>query len=91
MLEKNAIDSSSLKAKTIESTGVEMCPQQKSPCVRNCHNLHGDMQKHTHVQERQRIHRAHTLTPVHKYRRLFSTQESRQESETLKSTISRGV
>lgn len=56
MLEKNAIDSSSLKAKTIDSTGVEMCPQQKSPCVRNCHNLYGDTQKHTHVQERQHIH-----------------------------------
>lgn len=45
---KHAIDSSSLKAKTIDSIKVETCPQQKSPCMRNCNSLYWDSQKHTH-------------------------------------------
>lgn len=37
---KNAIDSPSLKAPTIDLSEEEMCPQQKSPCVRNFYHTH---------------------------------------------------
>lgn len=61
---KHAIDSSSLKAKTIDSTKVEMCPQQKSPCTRNCNNLYWDSQKHTHkhTSVQSFMHAAYTYT-----------------------------